>query len=1030
MADQPLLARYSFLPWLRHGLAAGLKRVDAPGATAPRARVEVKLAVTDGEVDQPVELYGPGDVIGLDPRAIVRTDPRHGVLDFEPNYLPLIEFFDEDFPWRYTPAAPAGNRLRPWIALVVLTPEEFTTGHSAAGLGTITLQDAGMLPDPAEIWAWAHVHVYRDVSAADGSPQAAVDAVRGVLERDTTQAISRLICPRRLQQNQTYHAFVIPTFEVGRLAGLRLPVPPTADGLQAAWGMGQAAFPVYFQWQFSTGTLGDFEYLVRRLTPHHADKQVGIRPMDVRRPAPAYNIPGITNPPALGLEGALKSPAAESTVWPTEGRTPFVTALVHLVNLPETLQDADDDPVVSAPLYGRWPVVARLLGAAENPLWIETLNLDPRHRVPAGFGTLVLQRNQEQYMELAWLQAGQVQEANRLLRLAQLARAAGARMVARHLQPLSTHHLLSLSAPVHTRILAPGSAVPTGDRAVAPPTLHRAVADSRLTPALVSPTLRRVARPRGRIMRHLDPTGGRTVGQLVERVNRGDISAAPPRPAPPGQIGLPGIADGLPQPPQSGCLVQPLRPLLRIVLTLLTLLTAVFPGPRNAAACLRAVLSRPEITEPLRESNLTPEAVAQVPPRPGFEVVEAGQPLPAEVRVDGQDSPAAARLRAALADSHTLFEASRQIEDARRPRPALDLAAVRVGLLDQLDPVRTVAARLGTVIHRPDMPGIDALAPIIIGPEIDLPMYRPLKEIAEELLVPNVRLIEPDTVTLLRTNQRFVESYMVGLNHEMARELLWREYPSDLRATVFRQFWDVSGVAPPDPNIDPKTFAEQLKDIRPIHTWPHGNDLGQNNQRAFDGDEYLVLLIRSPLFHKYPDTIVYAVKARWLDKPRTESIFEEILRGPESELDDPQRIDRRIVRTPVFRGELGADIRFFGFELTAEEARGNADRARNQPGWFFVLQEHVGEPRFGLDEPQGVSGSITQWDDLTWGHLRNLGPGRHVMLAAGLSSTPAPGPQGLAWEPGRGADAAGLASILLQTPYKVYIHASEMLPPA
>ena len=33
---------------------------------------------------------------------------------------------------------------------------------------------------------------------------------------------------------------------------------------------------------------------------------------------------------------------------------------------------------------------------------------------------------------------------------------------------------------------------------------------------------------------------------------------------------------------------------------------------------------------------------------------------------------------------------------------------------------------------------------------------------------------------------------MVGLNHEMARELLWREYPTDQRGSYFRQFWDAS----------------------------------------------------------------------------------------------------------------------------------------------------------------------------------------------------------------------------------------------
>ena len=38
---------------------------------------------------------------------------------------------------------------------------------------------------------------------------------------------------------------------------------------------------------------------------------------------------------------------------------------------------------------------------------------------------------------------------------------------------------------------------------------------------------------------------------------------------------------------------------------------------------------------------------------------------------------------------------------------------------------------------------------------------------------------------------------MAGLNHEMARELLWRGYPTDQRGTVFRRFWDRAGAVPP-----------------------------------------------------------------------------------------------------------------------------------------------------------------------------------------------------------------------------------------
>ena len=48
-------------------------------------------------------------------------------------------------------------------------------------------------------------------------------------------------------------------------------------------------------------------------------------------------------------------------------------------------------------------------------------------------------------------------------------------------------------------------------------------------------------------------------------------------------------------------------------------------------------------------------------------------------------------------------------------------------------------------------------------------MYQPLGEIGDELLVPNLGLVPPNTISLMLTNQPFIEAYMVGLNHEFAQ---------------------------------------------------------------------------------------------------------------------------------------------------------------------------------------------------------------------------------------------------------------------
>ena len=47
-----------------------------------------------------MQLYGPGDITGLDAREIIRTEPQAHMTDFEPNYFPAIEFLIAlTFPW-------------------------------------------------------------------------------------------------------------------------------------------------------------------------------------------------------------------------------------------------------------------------------------------------------------------------------------------------------------------------------------------------------------------------------------------------------------------------------------------------------------------------------------------------------------------------------------------------------------------------------------------------------------------------------------------------------------------------------------------------------------------------------------------------------------------------------------------------------------------------------------------------------------------------------------------------------------------
>jgi hypothetical protein len=132
---------YSFVSFLRQGIANAITGVEdlsentTTSTIKARASVQVTIKKDDATPfvkDHTVELYGPGDVVGIDQRVIIRTEPNNYITNFEPNYLASIEFYEEDFPWRFTPTKQHSNnrKLTPWVALIVLKEEERIEGNA------------------------------------------------------------------------------------------------------------------------------------------------------------------------------------------------------------------------------------------------------------------------------------------------------------------------------------------------------------------------------------------------------------------------------------------------------------------------------------------------------------------------------------------------------------------------------------------------------------------------------------------------------------------------------------------------------------------------------------------------------------------------------------------------------------------------------------------------------------------------------------------------------------------------------------
>jgi hypothetical protein len=1106
------IGSYTFLPWLRQGLAKQISGVDAASG---RATIEIRLRVEGERLDgttlpaepvppRPVALYGPGDVVGIDRRAIVRTEPRDWITNFEANYLPYVEFYDEDFPWRYTPEPASGHRLRPWIALVVLTEDEFSEGarRREPPLPSIAVDaPRDSFPPFDQLWAWAHVHVNRDLGAREEEivsrdMAAVLPALEAATGRDRDIAYSRLLSPRRLEANTTYHAFLVPAYEAGRRAGLGLDPAGVPAGL-GAWEASDGrpepgSFPYYHRWRFMTGPVGDFAHLVRLLEPRPIDSRVGRRDVDVR--LPGWNVRGVeTLGGVLRLGGALRVPLAALDAderaeleryegWDRPGYPqPFQDDLAAFVNLADDYArrpaaeanrgkpfaelaegrdpratEPDPDPLVTPPLYGRWhALTSRLLterdGSRASPddNWVHQLNLDPRHRAAANFGTEVVQRNQERYMQAAWEQVGAVLEANGRIRRGQLAMLASSSWYLRTLLPLARNparreRALALAAPVQARVMLDGL------------TVRQRIAGSAVPRALLSTEARRILRPGGRLAATLPFDETRTPANLIERVNTGEVAADPGKAPLEGAPTLTDVADAAEEQraPASGWLPVRGRWLLLAAALLLLLLVAaaIVFGPAAALAALLVAavlvlvawlhrrLGRHAPLVAVREDDKTPEAVADLPRSPDFRLL-TGASDDFRPSHGPADSAEAERFKAALRDAYRLVAASRAAAvPLRPPRAPLDLARVVDTLVAALDPRVAIPRHVYGGLEIP--PRIrhrlgERFVEVMAYPEIDVPMYRPLVEAGEESFLPNLGYIGQNTVSLLEPNRAFIEAYMVGLNHELARELLWREYPTDLRGSYFRQFWDPSGYLD-EAGRPPAQLRELLRDIPPLDRWPRASKLGGHDHRRASGAAgELVLVVRGELLKRYPTAVIYAHRARWQEAG---GMLQRVLDDPGVAAD--ANPPRSTVRTPLYEARVEPDIVFLGFDLTVEEAVGDPEGTdRERAGWFFVIKERPGEPRFGLGVERGEA--VHLWSDLAWddvapglrpGQPLPVGPAtRTIALAPPPPSVPADDPRRdqasddrhVRWDPGM--DAADLAYLLYQVPVMLAVHSEEML---
>jgi hypothetical protein len=966
---------YTFLPWARRGLVARTDPVPADGALLAHSTVTVGLRLTGlPESHYHLTLHGPGDVVGVDRRVIIRTDPRPQSIDVEPNYLPLIEFDPPDFPWMFTPA-PSGpdDRLRPWCVLVVvdlsvIDPPQVEPGRPLPVLAVPRDVAAVELPDLTESWAWAHAQLIAPAGESPGDALSARPAMN----------VSRLLAPRRLEPEKRYAACLVPAFDAGVASGLG--APPEGDApLGPAWAKpftADVTLPVYFHWEFSTGAVGDFEQLARRLHPFPVPVSGSGEPMYLGAAGPELPVAPPTDPNAyLRMDGALRA-------WQAATDTLDDVSEPVREDLRATLDAAADQaatgptpttPVLGPPLYGGWH--ARLHTVpADQPRWLRELNLDPRCRAAAGLGAEIVRQNQEQFVQWCWEQVEQVLEANRLLSRARLSMEALTRVHAKHFLPLPEDRLLQLTAPLHSRTRS------------ATLTVAASIARASMPDAVGDPALRRLTSPRRPVLRAALARAAPVPG-AVPRVNLvdrfaepgGGIEVDPTQFVPHGLLGIPAMAS-VAIPPDD----QPVD--LTPIGLPVTAPTALAVQVRDDTATVTAdphpqIVQRDDLNAGVLGAQHVASAralQAQVG-SPWYSVYDLFSVVAPAQRI--HDAATIERLTGAV--SHVA-----QVEIViGGPGPAFQsllVSSVGQALRARTDPRSSVPSRVGAMVTvdgrallaepTPGLTVAPTLDRVMVAPRIDAPVYGYLARLDPARFLPGVGDIPDDSITVLKTNPRFVEALLVGLNDELNRELLWRAFPTDQRGTPFRRFWDRGAAT----------------DIDDIPTWAAGNGIGANGPGDVGGQ--VALLIRGQLLRRYPNTCLYA----W--------------RADGGQLVDSPQVPHDL-RSPVFAGVLGVDTTFVGFDL------GGAELTEGD-GWFFVLQEQPTEPRFGFDEDDGPEPppALQSWSDATWRHT-GTAPGRYLRLADNPLS-------GTAFGDVRFVDhAASLAAITVQKPMRIAVHA-------
>ncbi|WP_331758660.1 hypothetical protein OG225_41005 (plasmid) [Nocardia sp. NBC_01377] len=602
--------------------------------------------------------------------------------------------------------------------------------------------------------------------------------------------------------------------------------------------------PCYDHWEFRTGPEGDFKELARQL--RRADlAELALRGGRPFGRADLAYIPRTGAPPSiLPAGGALRVPS-RSTPDPADAPPPALVAS-DVAALQTSIAVPDGRDVITSPDY---PGAFTAAGTVAAPAgWITQLTDDPRLRGAAGLGAWNAAAWQQQIADAAATKLGDTVMAAEQIRSLALGVAASRSMWRRRV-PVDTAAALLVLAPSLARL-------PTGSG----DTVLDAISGRtpQLSPALFSSAARRATRP-GPARSAQAAEGAADLGAMIGHAARCPDPSVLPDP------------------------FERLEP---------------DPGADRRAAARKAIF---DSTDDVALATAAAERLlsgADVNVSWLAATLDALRPGP-----DGRTDPEAVdRVLTGdgIPDLEDPTSTWPEVPDEHAPecRP-VDIQGLGLAVAKAIDPtvpVPPVARRVFAML-----PGVTSMGPLEVEPELDLPLWSFLSTASPDWMLPGVGDLAEHEVVGVETNPTFVRALLVGANWQVASELRWRNVPLVPRSSPLRRFWQR------EPGTPPKGSPNDVYDIRPVRFWEPDVALGDGKLSPTNRGSEAVVVFNTPLFRRYPTTVVYLYDAR----PTDVSPPDWAPPDPNLPLQATKRVE------PTFTGTIGTDVTFFGFPVPA-----------------------------------------------------------------------------------------------------------------